>query len=231
VVPKISLLAIVSTQASTAQDRIELWSTLMLTLASVLTAWSVYQSAAWAGREAVALGEAAARRIESMKAAEHSAELRIIDMQLFLQWAQATAQEQTPAELRAHGYVANPNTLSGFLAGRFRPEFRPAFEAWLAARPLVHPGAPSTPFVMKEYALASTAEADRLSHEAEASFALGRSSMGHSVRWISNTVLFSIVLFLSAVATKLERGRRLMTAAAALFLVVATALLLTLPRV
>ena len=179
----------------------------MLTLASVLTAWSVYQSSAWAGREAVALGEAAARRIESMKAAEQSAELRIIDMQLFLQWTQATAQEQTPAELRAHGYVDE----SGHAVwvprrpGSGRSSSRRS-SAWLAARPLVHPDAPSTPFVMKEYALASAAEAERLAHEAEASFALGRESMHHSVRWIANTVIFSIVLFLSAIASKLERA-------------------------
>ena len=219
------------TEPSTpGSDRIELWTTLILTLASVLTAWSVYQSAAWAGREAVAFGEASARRVESMKAAERTAEQRIIDMQLFLQWTQATAQEQTPAHLREHGYVTNPDTLSGFLVGRFRPEFKPSFEAWLATRPLKDPDAPSSPFVMKEYSLASAADAERLARNAEDSFAAARESMRHSVRWISNTVLFSIVLFFTAVSTKLRRARLIMTAVAAVFLVAATTLMLTLPR-
>jgi len=213
-----------------ATDRIELWTTLTLTLASVLTAWSVYQSAAWAGREAVAFGEASARRVESIKAAEESAEQRIIDMQLFLQWAQATAQEQTPAELRARGYVTNPNTLSGFLVERFRVEFKPAFFAWLATRPLKDPNAPGSPFVMKEYALASAAAADQLARIAEQSFATAREAMSHSVRWISNTVLFSVVLFFCALGTKLGPARRTMTAIAAAFLVVAISLMLACPR-
>ncbi len=165
-----------------------------------------------------------------MKADEAAAEERIIDMQLFLQWAQATAQEQTAAQLRAHGYVTSPDTLSGFLVARFRPEFRPAFSAWLAARPLQNPEAPSSPFVMKEYALASAVEAAGLTKRAEDSFAAARAAMSHSVRWISNTVLFSIVLFFAAVSTKLPRARRLMTVVAAVFLVVATALMLGLPR-
>ena len=71
-----------------------------------------------------------------------------IDVATFTQWVNAYAQKQTE--------------LADFYFKRFRKEFRPAVDAWVATRPLKNPQAPLTPFAMPQYKLAARAEADRL---------------------------------------------------------------------
>ena len=71
-----------------------------------------------------------------------------IDVATFTQWVNAYAQEQTE--------------LADFYFKRFREEFRPAVDAWVATTPLENPDAPLTPFAMPQYKVAARTEADRL---------------------------------------------------------------------
>jgi hypothetical protein len=50
--------------------------------------------------------------------------------------------------------------LAEFLEERFRDEFRPVFEAWLALNPSENPDAPPTPFTMSEHVIAERIDAD-----------------------------------------------------------------------
>ena len=45
----------------------------------------------------------------------------------------------------------NDQKLSDFYFERFRPDFKPAVQAWLDTNPFDNPDAPPHPFVMKEY--------------------------------------------------------------------------------
>ena len=74
-------------------------------------------------------------------------------MATFTQWVNAYAQKQTE--------------LADFYFKRFRKEFRPAVNAWVATRPLKNPNAPLTPFAMPQYQLDARAEAERLDAQAE----------------------------------------------------------------
>ena len=76
-----------------------------------------------------------------------------IDVATFTQWVNAYAQKQTE--------------LADFYFKRFRTEFRPAVDAWVATRPLKNPGAPLTPFAMPQYKLDARVEADRPDAAAE----------------------------------------------------------------
>ena len=60
-----------------------------------------------------------------------------VDVATFTQWVNAYALEQTE--------------LADFYFKRFRPEFKPAVDAWIATRPLKNPSAPPTPFAMPQY--------------------------------------------------------------------------------
>ena len=71
-----------------------------------------------------------------------------VDVATFMQWVDAYARGETE--------------LVTFYRERFRPEFKPAFDAWIATKPLKTKGAPLTPFAMPQYRLAAKAEADRL---------------------------------------------------------------------
>ena len=119
----------------------EIVATVLLSVATLATAWSGYQASRWNGEQAKAAARANASRVESTRASGLANRNAQIDLALFTQWADAYAQEQT--------------MLADFYRQRFRKEFVPAFEAWVATRPLRNPRAPLSPFAMPEYVLDS----------------------------------------------------------------------------
>src|SRR4029453_8069306 len=79
-------------------------------------------------------------------------QLTQIDVATFTQWVNAT--------------VAGDTELADFYRARFRDEFTPAFDAWIAPDPLTNPDAPETPFAMPEYVIAEAQKAEQLNQEA-----------------------------------------------------------------
>ncbi|HET9186255.1 MAG TPA: hypothetical protein VFN82_08905, partial [Solirubrobacterales bacterium] len=112
--------------------RAELLATILLAVAAVATAWSSYQSARWSGVQANDYSTANAARIESTRAATEAGQEEQVDVLTFTQWVDA--------------YAKNETRLADFYYARFRPEFKPALEAWLATKPLRTPDAPPSPF-------------------------------------------------------------------------------------
>ncbi len=94
-------------------------------------------------------------------------------------------------------YVAENEDLLNFYEGRFRDEFNPAFEAWVATDPVNNPDAPSQPFLMEEYQVASMQEEGAL-------FATGEKSNETSDDYAFSTVLLATVLFFAGIATRFE---------------------------
>ena len=90
-----------------------------------------------------------------------------------------------------------------FYRQRFRPEFKPAFNAWIATKPLTTKGAPRTPFVMPEYRLAAKVEADRLDATAEVLSAQVRQNIQRASNYVLGVVLFAVALFFAGMSTKL----------------------------
>jgi hypothetical protein len=85
--------------------------------------------------------------------------------------------------------------LSDFYFKRFRMEFKPAVNAWLATRPLQNQGAPLSPFAMPQYRLAANAEAAQLDRRAEALSAHVRRNIQRSTNYVLGVVLFAVALF------------------------------------
>ena len=136
------------------RDWIEVVATVLLALAAVATAWSSYQSTRWNGEQAKGAARVNALRIDAARAQGLAQSQTQVDIETFIQWANAYAHDDQPLE--------------DFYSERFRAEFRPAFDAWLATKPLTNPDAPPTPFAMDEYQLAARAEADQYDAQAEA---------------------------------------------------------------
>jgi hypothetical protein len=105
-------------------------------------------------------------------------------------------------------YAKHETRLANFYYRRFRPEFRPAVEAWIATRPLRTPGAPATPFALPRYRLASTAESTALLDEAEAMAAAARQANQRSDNYVLAVVLFAAALFFAGISTKLPEPRQ-----------------------
>ena len=163
---------------------------MLLAVAAVATAWSGYQATRWNGEQAKASGTTNAIRIDAARAQGLSQAQTQVDVATFTQWVDAYAHGETQ--------------LAGFYFKRFRKEFRPAVEAWLATRPLRNPTAPLTPFAMPQYKLAAAAEAERLDAEAELSAATVRRNIQRASNYILGVVLFSVALFFAGMSTKLS---------------------------
>jgi hypothetical protein len=170
--------------------RSELAATVLLAMAAVATAWAAYQSARWHGEQAKAQSASIAARVESTRAADVANRQAQIDVALFTQWVDAYARDETE--------------LADFYRKRFRAEFRPAFEAWVATRPRTNRSAPLSPFAMTQYKLTATAKANRL----EAQAAAFSQRVGRFIQRADNyalaVVLFAASLFFAGISTRLR---------------------------
>jgi TRAP-type C4-dicarboxylate transport system permease small subunit len=172
---------------------LELIATIMLAIAALGTAWSGYQASRWNGQQAEAVSSANASRIAAARAAGEAEAETQVDIATFIQWVDA----------RASGRPA----LARFYQQRFRPEFQPAFDAWIAARPFRDPTAPATPFAMPEYHLAARAEADQLEAQADGYSEAMRRDVQRATNYVLAVVLFSVSLFFAGISTKLMSPR------------------------
>ena len=195
----------------------ELLVTVMLVLAAVATSWSSYQATRWNGEQARAASRTNAIRIDAARSASLAQAQTQVDVATFIAWADA--QQRSDAEVAA------------FYLARFRPEFKPAFNAWITTQPLVNANAPPTPFAMPEYQVAARQEADRLDSAAEDSSAVVGSNIQRASNYVLTVVLYAIVLFFAGMSTKLanRRLRWVMTIAGSIVLVSTLAWVATFP--
>jgi hypothetical protein len=199
------------------RDWQEVIVTVLLVVAALGTSWSSYQATRWNGEQAKAASRTNAIRIEAARAQGLGQSQTQVDVATFIAWANA---DQTGDQQLADFYVA-----------RFREEFKPAFDAWLATDPLNHPDAPATPFAMPEYQVASGQEAAKLDAASEASAAEVRTDIQRSSNYVLTVVLYAVVLFFAGVSTRI-RNRRLrwvLTIAGCLVLVTAITWIATFP--
>jgi hypothetical protein len=159
----------------------------------LVTSWSSYQATRWNGEQAAAAGRTNAIRIDAARADGLARTQTQVDVATFIAWADA--------DLRGETKVAD------FYVDRFREEFRPAYEAWIAQRPLTNPDAPSTPFAMEEYQVAAKSQAAELDAAAEASAAEVRIDIQRSSNYVLSVVLYAIVLFFAGMSTRLSNHR------------------------
>jgi hypothetical protein len=168
----------------------ELLATVLLAVAAVATAWASYQSARWHGEQARAQSASIAARVESTRAANVANRQGQIDVALFTQWVDAYARDET--------------VLAAFYDKRFRPEFKPAFDAWVATKPRKNPSAPLSPFAMPQYKLAANAAADRLEVKAAAASQRAGAFIRRADDYSLAVVLFASALFFAGISTRLR---------------------------
>ncbi|HEV3091744.1 MAG TPA: hypothetical protein VGX91_09955 [Candidatus Cybelea sp.] len=171
-------------------DRIvDLFSVALISAAALLTALCGYQSGRWGEEQTLRYNVANGYRVQSAEAAGRANALTTIDVTLFLNYV--TAIERGDART------------AEFIFRRFRPEMRPAMDAWLATRPFSNPKAPLSPFTMPEYSLRTTADSRRDNAMAGASFVSAQNASRSADAFLLLTVLFATVSFLAGVSTKM----------------------------
>ena len=162
---------------------IEIVAVAMLSVTAILTAWCGFQASKWSGERAIAFAEASAARVEATDADGEAREARVVDLIIYAEWVTANAQGAT--------------ALANEIEARFTPHFRVAFDAWQADEE-AEPG----PFAMAEYVPPGTAESSERSAYAEARFAEALEDTERGDNYSLLTVLFALVLFLTAMAQR-----------------------------
>jgi hypothetical protein len=198
-------------QPLTSQQRTERWfeviTAILLGVVAVATAWSGYQATRWAGEQSTLYAQASALRVESTRDSTLAGQLRIYDVILVNNWINAYTQGNTK--------------LANVYERRFRPEFRPTFEAWLALDPFNNSNAPPGPLFMPQYKVGLSETADQLEARAAKTFVEGQAAKEQGDAYVLNTVFLAVVLFLTAIAENFKWN-----AIRAVILVVALGMLL-----
>ena len=171
------------------RDWVEISATVLLAFAAVATAWSSYQATRWNGEQAKTSGSVNKTRIEAARASGLANAQQQVDVATFMQWVDS--------------YARGEGKLMKFYRDRFREEFSPAFNAWVATKPLKTEGAPLTPFAMPQYRLAAKDEAARLDRMAEELAAEVRRDIQRASNYVLGVVLFAVALFFAGMSTKL----------------------------
>ncbi|MDH3225827.1 MAG: hypothetical protein OEM67_01900 [Thermoleophilia bacterium] len=197
--------------------RIELLATLLLSLATIATAWSVYEATRWSGVQAVEFSAAGSARTSAAAQLTVGAELGSLDSAMFSEYRRA----ERHGDFRA---------LADLQSTFFRDEFRQAFEAWraqpdrgLARTPFEMSAAgagqaiadrfwhsrfddsePATAALMRltGYEPSAFARSDALSNQADLAREAAKEANQVSDNYVLTTVLFACVLFFAGICTK-----------------------------
>jgi hypothetical protein len=173
--------------------RLELVATVLLSLATLGTAWSAYQSRQWTGEQATGYSKGTAARIYANRASGLANRNAQIDVATFIQWLDANAHRDAK--------------LASFYRTRFRPEFKPAFAAWIATNPLQNKAAPPSPFAMPQYRLKATTQADAFEATAAVQSEKAKKANERANNYMLAVVLFGSCLFFAGISTKMQTPR------------------------
>jgi hypothetical protein len=163
----------------------------LLSLATVGTAWCSFQAAAWAGVSQRLMNLSAASSRRAVTDELQSYHMALLDVLLFSQHINARASSN--------------EALSRFYADRFRGEARTAFDAWMATRPFENPNSPAHPFVTNLYRPRLLAEAQVAEDEGQRLWQQAGEVGGTSRSYVLITVLLASALFCGGTAAKFEK--------------------------
>jgi hypothetical protein len=167
---------------------VEILEALVLAFVAIATAWSGYQAARWDGRQAELYGEASTIRIRADQLLTLGGQQRLLDVTTFNTWIEARSEGR--------------KDLAALYERRFSPEFKVAFDAWLAADPFSNPDAPPGPSFMPQYVNGQIERGSASNERATQVFEEGTAARSVSDDYIRTTVVLATVLFLLALSQR-----------------------------
>ena len=173
--------------ASTSHERwLSITEAIMLSLVALVAAWSGYCAASWDTRSSDLLAESLEIQVAAQAATQEGLQVRTFDSVAF--------------DAAFSAYVINDRQAFRLAVRRLRPEYRRAFNAWLALRPLKNPDAPSDPTKLPEYRIPQEEHGRALTAQAHASFKAASDAGNTSDKYVRLTVLLATVLFLLGIS-------------------------------
>ena len=167
----------------------------MLSIVTIVAAWSGYSAAKWSTESSLKLAKAYATRTKANRAYQQALIFRVGDATTFNAWFGA----------RITGNADGARVA----LKRFRQEYRVAFDAWLATKPFSNLNAPPGPQDMPQYKPTGEAASKRLDDAADAYYSQGQDAAKTSDKYIRTTVIIASVLFLVGISSHFPiRGAR-----------------------
>jgi len=176
-------------------ETVEILEAILLAIVAIVTALSGYQAARWDGESAKEYATSSRLRTEAQSTALTANQTLIYNAGNFTAWLQA--------------YDAGDKSLQNLLERRFTPEYKVAFDAWVAIDGMHDPSAPPGPRYMEEYEDPLTEKAAEQNKEASHAFDLGVDYRATGEHYVRITVVLAAVLFLIAIGQRFKvRGVR-----------------------
>jgi len=197
------------TRISRIQDIVGVF---VLSITAVLTAWCGFESSKWGGEMSIAFSEASGARIQAASAENEARAAQQFDLSVYAQWVLAEGEGDTE--------------LAQYIQDRFQPWFTVAFDAWQADGMIEN-----APFARDEYVPPGEVEAVELNERADAKFTEALESNQRGDNYSLLTVLFALVLFLTAMSQRDVRTwiGRVLLGLALVVMTVGIGILLTFP--
>ena len=191
-------------------------SVILLAVIVIATAWSAYQATLWGGIQTFKLVDANGASRKMTELSLKQVQFSMVDAMMLMQYVEALN--------------AGDQKLADFYFERFRPDFKPAVQAWLDTNPFDNPNAPPHPFVMEEYKRTFAEQAEQMEQLAQSKRDEAQQANQNSDNYVLFTVIYASIIFLGSIATKFssERVNRICVMIGAVLFVVITASMLVL---
>ncbi len=159
----------------------ELLATIILSLATVGSAWCAYQSTLWGGEQTFLLADANRSGREASESSVQAIQKKSNDGILLIQFIEA--------------YRKGDKELSEFYYNKFNSNLKTATDEWIKTEPLKNIQSNSTPLTMKSYVSDLEKRSDSLRIKAGEYMEKAQNANRTSDLYVLFTVLFASVLF------------------------------------
>jgi hypothetical protein len=196
----------------------EIVEAVLLAVVAIATAWGGYQAARWDGRQAELYGRASTIRSQADQSLTLGGQQRLLDITTFNTWIEAMSERR--------------DDLADLYERRFSPEFKVAFDAWIALDPLANPDAPPGPSFMPDYVNPQLEQGGALNERADQLFDEGTTARHRADEYIRITVVLASILFLLVLSQRfgIRQVRRWILVLAIVLMVYGLVTIVTFPR-
>lgn len=179
-------------------QRLDSWTTVLLGLAALLTAWASFQAGQFGDVRTDAQSASAIQRNQAAVASSEASRDELIDSQLWLSWSDALN--------------SGDDAQARFLESRFSPTLKAASADWLEDARLRKDGSiasapPGSPMDLAEYKVPERARALQLMENSELLLAESDQAATTSNGFLFVVVLLALVLFMGSLVTKVRNPK------------------------
>lgn len=171
----------------------EILTAVILSLATVGSAWCTYQSTLWDGVQTFKLTDVIYTGRELSELNIESIQNKTIDGAIVLKYVEA--------------YHNDKKTEMEFFYNLMRPDLKKSVDEWVETKPNVNKDAPKTPFEMEAYNKTYLSEYDKYSRNYKESMKEAENANTHSDKYVLQTVLFASILFFGGISGTLRSQR------------------------